>query len=65
MIRGKSVKTTTSDNAEPSPLDKVNRQFPAPAPNMLWVSDFTYVVTWPEFVYAALVLDVCARYLVG
>lgn len=28
------------------PLDRVNRQFHAPAPNRLWVSDFTYVSTW-------------------
>jgi transposase InsO family protein len=37
----------------PCPLDKVNRQFRMPAPNMLWVSDFTYVATWKGFVYVA------------
>ena len=42
VIRGKPVKTTISDKAAPCPLDQVNRQFHAPAPNMLWVSDFTY-----------------------
>lgn len=45
VIRGKPVKTTISDKAAPCPLDQVNRQFHAPAPNMLWVSDFTYVAT--------------------
>jgi len=45
VIRGKSVKTTISDEAAPCPLDQVNRQFHAPAPNMLWASDFTYVAT--------------------
>lgn len=25
----------------------------APAPNMLWVSDFTYVAPWTGFVYVA------------
>jgi transposase InsO family protein len=40
-IRGKPVKTTVSDKAAPCPLDRVNRQFRAPAPDMLWVSDFT------------------------
>jgi putative transposase len=49
-IRGKPVKTTRSDKAAPCPLDKVNRQFHAPAPNMLWLSDFTYVSTWTGFV---------------
>lgn len=41
VIRGKPVKTTISDKAATCPLDKVNRQFQAPAPNRLWVSDFT------------------------
>ena len=50
VIRGKPVKTTFSDKAAPCPLDQVNRQFHAPAPNMLWVSDFTYVATWSGFV---------------
>ena len=43
-------KTTRSDPALPCPRDKVNRQFRAPAPNRLWVSDFTYVLTWQGFV---------------
>jgi transposase InsO family protein len=42
VIRGKPVRTTVSNKAAPCPLDHVNRQFHAPAPNMLWVSDFTY-----------------------
>jgi putative transposase len=42
-VRGKAVRTTVSDKAAPCPLDKVNRQFQAPGPNRLWVSDFTYV----------------------
>ena len=41
MIRGKPVRTTVSNKAAPCPLDHVNRQFHAPAPNMRWVSDFT------------------------
>jgi transposase InsO family protein len=65
VIRGKPVKTTVSDKAAPCPLDQVNRQFHAPAPNMLWVSDFTYVATWAGFVYVAFVIDVYARYIVG
>jgi len=46
VIRGKSVRATTSDRAAPCPLDHVNRQSHAPAPNRLWVPDFTYVSTW-------------------
>ncbi len=41
VIWGKPVRTTMSDKAAPCPLDQVNRRFYAPAPNMLWVSDFT------------------------
>jgi len=65
VIRGKPVRTTVSDKAAPCPLDRVNRQFRAPAPNMLWVSDFTYVSTWSGFVYVAFVVDVFARRIVG
>ena len=65
VIRGKPVRTTISDKAAPCPLDHVNRQFRAPAPNRLWVSDFTYVATWAGFVYVAFVIDTYARRIVG
>jgi putative transposase len=65
VIRGKPVRTTVSDKAAPCPLDKVNRQFRAPAPNMLWLSDFTYISTWAGFVYVAFVIDAYARRIVG
>ncbi|WP_313137737.1 IS3 family transposase [Paracoccus jeotgali] len=53
-VRGKVVKTTIPDTSAPCPRDKVNRVFRAPAPNLLWVSDFTYVSTWQGFVLDAL-----------
>lgn len=65
VVRGKKVRTTISDAAAPCPLDRVNRQFKAPRPNALWVSDFTYVATWAGFVYVAFVIDVFARRIVG
>jgi transposase InsO family protein len=65
VIRGKPVRTTISDKAAPCPLDHVHRQFQAPRPNALWVSDFTYVSTWTGFVYAAFVIDPYARRIVG
>ena len=65
VIRGKPVRTTIPDKAAPCPLDHVNRVFHAPAPNRLWVSDFTYVSTWTGFVYVAFVIDVYARRIVG
>jgi putative transposase len=65
VVRGKRVRTTISNAAAPCPLDRVNRQFKAPHPNALWVSDFTYVATWAGFVYVAFVIDVFARCIVG
>jgi transposase InsO family protein len=64
-VRGKKAKTTISDKATPCPADRVNRQFQAPRPNVLWVSDFTYVSTWQGFVYTAFVIDAFARRIVG
>ena len=64
-VRGKEIRTTIPDKTSPCPADKVNRQFWAPHPNALWVSDFTYVATWQGFVYVAFVIDVFARRIVG
>jgi transposase InsO family protein len=65
VIRGKRVRTTVPDKAAQCPLDHVNRQFRAERPNVLWVSDFTYVATWQGFVYVAFVIDAYARRIVG
>jgi transposase InsO family protein len=65
VIRGRTIRTTIGDKATPCPLDHVNRQFHAPAPNQLWLSDFTYVATWSGFVYVAFVIDAYARRIVG
>jgi putative transposase len=65
VIRGRSVRTTIRDTAAACPLDRVNRQFQAQAPNRLWLSDFTYVPTRPGFVYVAFVIDAYARRIVG
>ena len=65
VVRGKTVRTTLSDKAAPCPLDRVNRDFKAPQPNVLWVADFTCVATWIGFVYVAFVIDAFARRIVG
>jgi transposase InsO family protein len=65
VVRGKSMRTTISNQAAPCPLDLVNRRFHADRPNALWVSDFTYVSTWQGWVYVAFVIDVFARRIVG
>ena len=46
-------------------MDHVHRQFKAARPNVLWLSDFTYVATWAGFFYVAFVIDACARRIVG
>jgi len=65
VIRGRPVRTTVSDRAAPCPLDHVNRQFMAPRPNALWVSDFTYVSTWAGFVYVGFVIYTYGRHNLG
>ena len=65
VVRGRRIVTTNPDAARPCPDDKVNRQFKAERPDQLWVSDFTYVPTWSGTVYAAFVIDVFARRIVG
>jgi putative transposase len=45
--------------------DLVERRFVAPAPNRLWVADITYCRTFSGFVYAAFVVDVFSRRVVG
>ncbi len=65
VVRGRSCRTTVSDEAADRPADLVNRQFTAMRPNQLWVADFTYVATWAGLVYVAFVIDVFARRIVG
>ena len=47
------------------PADLVERNFTAPAPNRLWVTDLTYVATWAGFCYVAFVIDAFSRMIVG
>lgn len=66
VTRGRTtVFTTTPDDQSERPLDLVNRDFQADGPNQLWVSDLTYVATWSGFAYAAFVVDVYSRRIVG
>ena len=66
VVRGSGyVVTTHADEKQQRPLDLVKRELHANRPNELWVADFTYVATWRGFVYAAFVIDVFARMIVG
>lgn len=64
--RGKAYQgTTEGDESLGRPRDLVDRDFRAPAPNRLWVADLTYVKTHAGFVYAAFIIDVYSRFVVG
>ena len=43
----------------------LDRQFQADAPNQKWVADFTYIWTAEGWLYAAVVLDLYSRRIVG
>jgi putative transposase len=62
---GKRPRTTIPDEAAVRPADLVERDFAPPAPNRLWVADFTYVPTWAGMVYVAFVVDAFARRVIG
>ena len=64
--RGRAYKVTTRfDERQHRPADLVDRQFRADEPNRLWVADLTYVKTHAGWVYAAFILDVFSRMVVG
>jgi putative transposase len=65
VIRAKSPRTTRPAPETGRPADLVNRQFKASAPNQLWVADITYIRTFSGWVYAAFVIDVFSRMVVG
>jgi putative transposase len=65
VIRGNVKKTPVPDKSPPCPKDKVSRKFRAPAPNMLWGNDFTYVATWQGVVYVTFIVDTFADKIVG
>jgi putative transposase len=65
VVRGAWKRTTVAASAAVRPADLVGRQFTAPAPDRLWVVDFTYVPTWAGFVYVAFAIDVFSRLIVG
>jgi putative transposase len=65
LLRDKSPRTTRPGPETARPADLVDRDFTATAANVLWVADLTYVRTGAGWVYAAFVLDVYSRMIVG
>ena len=64
-VRGKKRRTTFPGDEASRPADLVQRNFKAPAPNRIWVSDFTHVATWSGVAYVAFAIDVFSRRIVG
>lgn len=64
-VRGKKRRTTLPDGRAERAPDLVERDFKAPEPNRLWVSDFTYVAAWSGVVYVAFTIDAFSRRIVG
>jgi putative transposase len=64
LRRGRRPGTTVAADS-PSPADLVERSFTADQPNQLWVADITYIRTFSGWVYAAFVIDVFSRMVVG
>ena len=65
LVRDTSPRTTRPAAETSRPADLVERDFTATHPNELWVADITYVRTAAGWVYAAFVLDVFSRLIVG
>lgn len=65
ISRSKSPRTTIPGKAPDHRPDLVRRAFTAEAPDQLWVADITYIRSFSGWVYAAFVLDVFSRRIVG
>jgi putative transposase len=59
------VRTTIPAEEHPPVPDLIGRRFAPAAPDVAWVGDITYVATGEGWLYAASVLDLGSRRLVG
>jgi putative transposase len=66
LVRSRGVRTTVPAKTDARrAADLLQRRFTAAAPNLAWVTDFTYVATWAGFVYVAFAVDLFSRAIVG
>jgi putative transposase len=66
VIRGRKHRTTIPGGKDSRRApDLLDRDSSAAAPNLKWVTDFTYCRTWSGFVYVAFVVDCFSRAIVG
>ena len=57
--------TTDSKHSHPVAPNELQRNFTAPAPNKVWVTDITYIWTREGWLYLAAILDLYSRRVVG
>jgi putative transposase len=65
LSRAKGPRTTIPASGPDLRPDLVERAFTATGPDQLWVADITYCRTFVGWVYAAFVIDVYSRRVVG
>jgi putative transposase len=63
--RRKRPRTTVPGDLAGRPSDLLQRCFDAPAPNRRWVAGITYVQAFSGWVYAAFVMDLHSRRILG
>jgi hypothetical protein len=65
ITRAKGPRTTVPGEGADTRRDLVDRVFTATGPDQLWVADITYGRTFAGWVFAAFVIDVYSRRVVG
>lgn len=65
VSRRKGAQTTRRGDSGRRAPDLVNREFDVDGPDQLWVADITYVPTWANFLYLAVVIDAWSRRVIG
>ena len=65
VTRRRRARTTMRDPSAQRPGDLVNRDFTAPSPNRLWVTDLTVVATRTGAAYVCVIVDAFSRLIVG
>ena len=63
--RARGIRTTIPAADGKRADDLLDRDFTAAAPNLVWVTDFTYVRTWSGWAYVAFIVDVFAQKIVA
>ena len=63
--RDTKVRTTIPAKDGKRAGDLLDRDFTAPAPNRVWITDFSYCRSWAGWVYVAFIVDVFAQRIVA